>query len=156
MPGIVQGDVRAGVMPKFLCELFQQTREYAGRLDEYADATNDAGLIVFASRRQWVLKPKLAISAMISLRNFWISMSGGVDAFVFYDWTESTPYANYDATGTDPNGRFLVRFEGKWEQANSFSQIGTASITLVELIEAGTGVGQLDYSTSNGFPQFAF
>ena len=153
MPGVIQASTSYGTMPYFLCELFSQQREYLLNLNDYKDATSQREVIVFNSRRRWTLRPKAIASAMVTLRNFYISRKGPTQPFYFYDFTESTPMGNYDGTGVDPNGRFLVRFEGKWEQIKTVSQAGTASIQLVELIEglgAGEG-GTYDFSVSASF-----
>lgn len=155
MPGIIQGNFGTYVLPKFLCELFTQDREYLARINDYADATNQAGLVVFNSRKKWTLRPKVAPSAMVTLRNFYLARTGGIDPFWFYDFSESTPYGNYDDTGTDTNGRFLVRFEGSWQQTHTVSPVGTAAIALVELIPGDGSVGALDYSKAQSFFQFA-
>ncbi len=87
---------------------------------------------------------------MVSLRNFYRARNGGTDPFWFYDYQEGPVKNNYDATGADVNGRFLVRFDGKWEQSVNVDPFGTATISLVELIEGlGAGGDQLIFDNPN-------
>ena len=140
MPGIIQASTTAVVLPQFLCAVFTQDREYLANVNTYQDGTSQRELIVFNSRRKWSLQPKVSRAAMVTLRNFYRARRGGTDPFWLYDYQEGPVKNNYDATGADPNGRFLVRFDGKWEQSISLNPFGTATIQLVELIE-GLGAG---------------
>lgn len=139
MPGIVQANVSLGVMPQFLSEAFIQEREYLANVNEYADGASQRELVLFASRRKWILKPKAHYSVIVAIKNFFIARKGGMYPFYFYDYTESSPKGNYDATGVDTNGRFLVRFEGPWNQQKTVGQIMAADCRLVELIEGIEG-----------------
>ena len=151
MPGIIQASLTAVVLPQFLCSMFSQSREYLANVNDYKDGTSQREVIVFNSRRKWTAEARPAGStAMIALRNFYRARKGPTDPFWFYDFSEGPVKNNYDPTGTDENGRFLVRFEGKWEQSQSLNPFGSAKITLVELIEGlGAGVDQLTFDNPN-------
>lgn len=151
MPGIIQASVTAVVLPHFLCSMFSQSREYLANVNDYKDGTSQREVIVFNSRRKWSAEARPAGStAMIALRNFYRARKGPVEAFWFYDYSEGPVKNNYDATGADENGRFLVRFDGKWEQSQALNPFGSAQISLIELIEGlGVGSNQLTFNNEN-------
>lgn len=151
MPGVIQLSTSAAVLPRYLCEVFTQEREFLANVNDYADASSQRGVIVQTSRRKWTIRPKVKITDLIALRNFWLARKG-TEAFYYYDFTESSPFGNFDITGAAPDGRFLVRFQGPWGQVNTNSPIGVASLQLVELSDnSAGGSGQLDFSQQSSF-----
>jgi hypothetical protein len=166
---IIQPEVASVVMPFFLCEAFSQSREYLTKINDYADATsqrdilgNIPGNTIATSRRKWNLKPKSkAIEKnpdgffygrdIVALRQFYLQQFGPTVPFIFYDFSESIPYGNYDPFGDDPNGKFVVRFDGAWQQVQNAGQVGVANITLVELVDTSGGNQGYDYSNPKGF-----
>lgn len=166
---IIQPEIATTVAPFFLCEAFAQQREYITKVNDYADATsqrdilgNISGNSIATSRRKWTLRPKakgIELNpdgfffgrAIADLRNFYLQQFGPVTPFIFYDFSESIPYGNYDPFGSDPNGKFVVRFDGPWQQVQGNGQVGVASVVLVELVDTSGGNVGYDFSNTQGF-----
>ena len=66
------------------------------------------------SRRSWKLAKRLPPAAMETLREFW--QARRLDAFFFYNPTETEPRYSYDPTGVATAGRYAVRFNSPWSQ----------------------------------------
>jgi len=57
---------------------------------------------------------------------------GAAEPFFFYDVFETVPKFSYDQTGSSPYGRYVVRFDGPWEQTVGIGRSEVA-IALIEL-----------------------
>lgn len=146
MPGIIQGSLSTDVLPLFLCKAFTQEREYLININEYKNKESQREVIVFNSRKKWILSSNASATVILALRNFYLARDGGTRPFIFYDFSEGTTKFNYDPTGVSASGRFLVRFDGKWTETFTVSPVGEAAITLVELIEGlGDTSFQMDF-----------
>ena len=132
MPGSVANAVAVTVLPSFLCRAFAQAREYAAQVNEYANGEGQRSLQSLSSRKTWEIQGILTATDLTALRAFYDARGGPLEAFYFYDFWESTPPGNYDATGVSTNGRFTVHFVGGFSQTNALPR-SEAQIQLQEL-----------------------
>ena len=132
MPGSVQNAVPATVLPWSLSRAFVHEREYPVLDNEYRNGESQRSVQASNSRKRWRLAKRLTPAQLQMLRDFYDARGGGLQPFFFYDGLESTPRWNYDPTGTDPNGRFTVRFEGEWRQASGLAR-ADAEMALIEV-----------------------
>ena len=118
MPGIVQGATSVLVLPDFLSQALSKELKYIAKVNDYNDGTSQRDLITFADRRAWTLQPKGQQYAMEALRVFYENVFGPMLPFYFYDFSDSSPAQQvvYDPTGNATLGRYMVRFDGPWEQ----------------------------------------
>lgn len=152
MPRAVPHAVPDGVMPDSLASAFTQIQVYENRINEYPDGwtQRDVETLLDNSRRSWRISKRLTPTLLTALRDFYDAHRNS--AFWFYDHQESTPIGNFDATGADENGRFLVRFLGSWEQTKGVER-AVASIGLMEVTSAfADGEGWL-FDTENASAQ---
>jgi hypothetical protein len=150
MPGVVVAASAAilDVLPFSLCKAFSQIRDWSAIQSEYADGSSQRYSPVLTSRLAWQQTRRLLPADMVTLRTFYLAHQGPEMAFWFYDPFESDPPFNYDATSTDPDGRFLVRFDAHWEQSIGIGGIGEVGLRLVELAWNGySALARLDFRT---------
>lgn len=120
MPGAVAAAAPSTVLPLILCQSFQQSRMVNTDQNQYPDASQQSNVFAVTSRKRWALTARLTGTALVALRTFYLARNGPQQEFWMYDLFEAVPMAdvaNYDATGASINGRYTVRFEGKWTQA---------------------------------------
>jgi hypothetical protein len=131
MPGSVQNAVPATVMPWSLCVAFLRSQEYPVQENEYRNGESQRSVLATNSRKRWRLAKRLAPAQLEALRDFYDARHGPQEPFYFYDPWETAPRFSYDPTGQATQGRYVVRFEGAWEQS---AEIGLIEVTL-ELVE---------------------
>ena len=118
------------VFPRNLCSSFQQQRSYPGLAIDYSNGESQRSLLADSSTLKWTLKQCTHPGDFTALRQFYLDHR--VKAFIFYDPFESTPFGNYDPTGTDPNGRFYVRFASGFEWTRGLAR-AEGAFTLIQI-----------------------
>jgi len=133
MPGSVANAVPVGVLPWHLAAAFQQSRKYPILGNEYADGASQRSLLGETSRKQWEISlENLEYYELEVLRNFFEDHHGSLIPFYMYDVFETVPKFSYP-DGSDPVGRYTVRFGmDRWEQSSTLG-ISGVSLTLIEL-----------------------
>lgn len=133
--GVVDYAIAATVFPWNLCVSFKRSQNFLLRMNAYRNGEEQRVNSVTTSRKAWELGQRLTAAQLGTLRSFFASRRG-VEAFYFYDVSETTAFA-YDATGISTTGRYAVRFEGPWEAVlNGGSLRGAVSCRLIELATA--------------------
>src|ERR1035438_4124232 len=72
-------------MPASLCTAFTELREYAQLQNQYHDGTIQRAQLAKTSRRTFRLSKRLSASLLSALYSFWVSQSGGLTPFAFYN-----------------------------------------------------------------------
>src|SRR3954452_21150483 len=123
MPGAVLPPQPTLVMPQTLCLAFTEDRNYEQIRNEYHDGTPQAGQLAQTSRKTFKLSRRLTPSQLSTLLTFFESLNGGLSPFLFYNPFEAGSFApngsNYDPTGVNTVGRYVVRFGNNWTQVSS-------------------------------------
>ena len=137
MPGnLVQAEPN-GVMPESLCTAFTELREYVELQNQYHDGIIQRSQLAQTSRRTFRLSKRLNAAALSALYNFWVSQSGGLTPFAFYNPFDVAAGqqigSNYDPTGNETQGRVTVVFRGNWAQD---TEMARSNVSL-ELAEVG-------------------
>ena len=136
MPGNLQQAAPNGVMPLSLCTVFTELREYAQLQNQYYDGAVQRSQLAQTSRRTFRLSKRLSASQLSALFSFWVSQSGGLTPFAFYNPFEVAAGqqigSNYDSTGNSTQGRVTVVFRGNWAQT---TDLGRSNVQGLELIE---------------------
>jgi len=136
MPGNLQQAAPNGVMPLSLCTAFTELREYAQLQNQYHDGAVQRSQLAQTSRRTFRLSKRLSASQLSALFSFWVSQSGGLTPFAFYNPFEVAANqqigSNYDSTGNSTQGRVTVVFRGNWAQT---TDLGRSNVQGLELIE---------------------
>jgi len=136
MPGNLQQAAPNGVMPLSLCTAFTELREYAQLQNQYHDGAVQRSQLAQTSRRTFRLSKRLSASQLSALFSFWVSQSGGLTPFAFYNPFEVAAGqqigSNYDSTGNSTQGRVTVVFRGNWAQT---TDLGRSNVQGLELIE---------------------
>ena len=132
MPGSVQNAAPATVLPQSLCRTFVHQRAYPLIENEYKNGESQRSVLAANSRRQWRLAKRLTPAALIELRNFFDARNGSTEPFYFYDPYDTNPKFSYDPTGVATVGRYIVRFNGDWQQSSGLGR-SDVSIDLIEL-----------------------
>jgi hypothetical protein len=118
-------------MPRSLAVAFQPSREIAVISNQYLQGEVQRSVLVETSRKRWKQTKKLTAAELAALRTFYLARRGGTEEFYFYDLYETDPVFSYDETGAESDGRYAVRFEGKFQ-----SSLGMARNQVdVELVE---------------------
>lgn len=110
MPGNVSSATTTLVLPLSLSRAFAHSRNYTLRTNEYPLAFSQRRVITTTSRKSWQLAKLLTPTEYDTLLAFYLSVSGPLLPFYFYDGTETAPVWSWDATGVATTGRYLVRF----------------------------------------------
>lgn len=131
MPGSVQNAAPSTVLPWSLSRAFVRSNEYPVIENEYAGGESERSVLASSSRKRWRLTKRLAPAELQALRDFYEARKGPQEPFYFYDPWETNPKFSYDPTGQTTQGRYVVRFEGAWEQS---AGVGLIEVTL-ELVE---------------------
>jgi hypothetical protein len=109
----------------------------------YHDGTIETSLItdtVNPARecRTWKLAARMTAAQLSTLQTFWeTAVQGGFKPFYYYDPFDvvgSNPIgSNYDATGTNTQGRAVVRFKGDWKMTGGITLNDVPELSLEEL-----------------------
>lgn len=133
MPGNVANAVVAGVMPESLCYAFEAIREWAVLENLYVDGVSQRAVRTTTSRKAWSITKRLTASELEELRDFFEARRG-IEAFYFYDGTETSPKWTYDESGVATIGRYTVVFHEKsWSQVVGIGARGEVSLTIIEV-----------------------
>lgn len=130
MPGSVSNASPSTVMPESLCRMFRASREWLSDANFYRGGESQVAYRVASSRKSFEIGKRLDSTELAELRTFFEDT--GHDCFFFYYPWETDPLFSHDPTGTEPDGRYTVRFEGEWSQQNGMGR-GEVSIRLVEV-----------------------
>ncbi len=139
MPGsVANADVGtpARVLPQMLATAWRHARVYPVEVNEYAGGESQRAYRGTSSRKRWELAVRLTAAALVALREFYESCKGPLEAFYFYDPFDVADGqvigSNWDASGANVTGRYVVRFAGGWDQSMGLAR-GDAGVALVEL-----------------------
>lgn len=132
MPGSVLNADPVTVLPLSLSSAFTEVREYIVPENTYAQGESQRSVEPTESRRRFRLGKRLTPSQISTLRTFYEARGGGLEPFYFYHPYETSPKFSHDPTGVETVGRYVVRFEGAWEQSTGPVK-SDVSIELVEL-----------------------
>lgn len=117
MPANINNAVSAGVMPYTLATAFSESRTYPVQVNEYVDGCSQRRVLASTSRKRFRISKRLTTAELNALRLFYISNVG--KAFSFYPFKK-----DFDATGQNSTGRYLVRFEGPWSETSELGRNG--------------------------------
>lgn len=98
--------------------------------NEYRNGESQRGAQTETSRKVWRTTRRLAPTALVEMRDFYVARNGPVEPFWFYDPIESN--FTHDPTGVQTEGRYCVRFDGAWEQVSGLTRTDV-TFTLIEL-----------------------
>ncbi len=132
MPGSVQNAAPTTVLPWSLCKAFGHSREFAAIENEYKNGESQRSRLAETSRKTWKTSRRLTPSVLATFRAFFDARRGPTEPFFFYDPWDADPKFSYDPTGTSLPGRYIVRFEGAWEQSVGIGR-ADVDLTLIEL-----------------------
>jgi hypothetical protein len=131
------------VLPQSLSTSFVETNVYPLLAISYNDGTFERSLIVDGvnqprSLRTWALAKRLTTAQHTALLNFWqTTTEGGLNPFYFYD-----PFgvvlpakigSNFDASGSNTQGRVTCFFRGDWAQRTELGRHVIPNLTLIEV-----------------------
>ena len=125
MPANIRNAISVGVMPYSLSAQFSESREYPLLVTEYRDGSSQRQVLSDSSRKQFRLAKRLSATELSELRLFYLEHV--TDAFHFYP-----KQTDHDPTGESAVGRYLVRFDGPWNESLGLGR-STAELQLVEL-----------------------
>ena len=131
MPGSVQNAAPTTVLPFSLCKSFVHERTYPLIENEYKNGESQRSVLATNSRRRWRQAKRLTPALLVALRNFFDARNGSTEPFYFYDPYDTNPKFSYDPTGVATIGRYIVRFNGDWQQS---SEPGRSDVQ-IELLE---------------------
>jgi hypothetical protein len=128
------------VMPKSLCLSFTENYIYPLLATMYNGGTFERSLITDGGAntprylRTFTMTKRLTTAQLTTLLNFWeATVHGGLIPFYFYNPFDVCPAgSNWDATGTQTNGRVPVFFRGNWGQRTDLSRHMGPNLVLVE------------------------
>lgn len=132
MPGSIANAAPTTVMPWALARVMVHSREYPVLENDYKNGENQRTLLGATSRKRWSFQSRLTPTQAQALRNFYDARSGGKDPFYIYDVYETVSFA-YDATGVLTTGRYVVRFDGQWQQTVDIGGRVNCSVQVVEV-----------------------
>ena len=132
MPGSVQNAAPTTVLPFSLCKSFVHERVYPLIENEYKNGESQRSVLATNSRRRWRQAKRLTPALLVALRNFFDARNGSTEPFYFYDPYDTNPKFSYDATGVATVGRYIVRFNGDWQQSSGPGR-SDVQIELLEL-----------------------
>ena len=128
------------VLPKMLCLSFTETYLYPLLSTTYNDGAFERSLITDGGAndprylRTFALSNRLTTAQLTALWNFFdTTAQGGLVAFYYYCPFDACPVgSNWDATGTNVNGRVPVFFRGDWSQKTDLGRHTGPNLLLVE------------------------
>lgn len=138
MPGNLTIAVPTEVLPASLCTAFTEARTYEQLQGSYHDGTIQRSQLAQSSRKTFKLSKRLTASAVATLYNFVVDMQGALMPFYFYNPFEvasgQQPGSNYDPTGSNTQGRYVVHFVGNtWSQSSDVCRTNVSGIQLAEV-----------------------
>lgn len=113
MPGNVSSATASTVMPLSLSQLFEHSREFSARENEYPNGESQRRALTATSRKAWRLSKRLTPTEYDALLAFFVARKGPVQPFYFYDGTETVTDWTWDATGASTTGRYTVVFRNQ-------------------------------------------
>ena len=114
MPSNVAAAVPVGVMPHGLTTGFQEEIRFEPLVNTYPDGSSDRTSLVTNPRRFFKLTRPLVGAAYTTMFNFYQAHRGV--PFYFYNLRETVPQWTTDPTGTSTFGRYVVVFDGAWNE----------------------------------------
>ena len=132
MPNSVLAATPSLVLPWVAAIAFQQSRTYFVDNSRYGDGSMQARAIPTTSRKRWTLTARLKPTDLAALRSFYTGQFGAWKEFYFYDVYETSPIFTYDNTGASGPGRYIVRFDGPFQQSLDLGR-NPAQLSLVEV-----------------------
>ena len=109
MPGNVGTSTATVVMPHNLSSAWGEGFSLpVVESGDYPDGSSQRRYDASGWRREWRLTRRLTWSEFTTLRTFWGTVHGAMDAFYFYPRVE-----HYDPTGASVTGRFKCKFRGR-------------------------------------------
>ena len=141
MPGLILAPTPTSVMPQTLCLAFAESREYAQLRNEYHDGTPQASQLAQTSRKTFKLARRLTPSDLATLCGFYQDVNGPLGSFIFYNPFDALgPIgSNFDSSGVNTVGRYVVAFRNNWTQASGMRRTDVTGIELVQLAPMDTG-----------------
>jgi hypothetical protein len=137
MPANILAAVPNGVMPFTLCTAFTESREYAQLQNQYRDGTIQRGQLAQTSRRTFRPNMRLDATLLSTLYTFLTSQNFGMTPFLFYNPFDVLAGqqigSNYDATGSNTQGRVIVVCRGNWAQTTDLARTNVRGLQLVEV-----------------------
>lgn len=124
MPDNVFAASPSAVMPKHLCRSFQEELRAEALLNNYCDGSSDRVALVINPRRYFRMVHGLNGSDWANLKQFFYAQQGR--AFYYYNLRETVPPFSYDATGSNPIGRYTVVFDGQWSDTYNVARTDIA------------------------------
>lgn len=140
MPGSTGGGSVAAaapteLMPFALARAFSPRRAWLLRQSLYVDGSRQSEPLASSSRKEWGLVLPMTAVDYAAMLDFWRGAGGsGMNAFYFYDLTETEPKFTYDETLTSVFGLYTVRFDGAWQHALQLGELkAEASLGLIQV-----------------------
>jgi len=131
------------VLPQSLSTSYVEIYTYPLLSNLYDDGTFESSLIQDGvnpprALRIWTQAKRLSTAQLTALLNFWETVArGGMNPFYFYDPFDVLPGAkvgsNWDATGTNAQGRATCFFRGDWSQRTELGRHVVPGLQLVEV-----------------------
>lgn len=121
--GNVQNAVPEGVFPHALARRFIRSSAWLGRMNRYADGSQQGASLVETPRESWELECGLTAEQAEVLISFYRAHNGPLSAFYYYDLSETEPRYTTDPDGASTFGRYVCRFDGGLDQ-----QMGIGSL----------------------------
>lgn len=141
MPGNVGAAAPVTVFPNLTYIALSKTSEWAMNVSQYPDGSSQRYTLPKGDpspppgpmpRARFRLRAKLGATAMAALRAFFVARKGKKEPFFLYwPWERTVPFS-YDPTGTETDGRYIVRFDSDWNESWSL-QRGEVAVDLVEI-----------------------
>lgn len=119
MPSSILPAQPSFVMPMTLCRLFEEVHYLDAMSNEYADGRSTRRALAFNDRHTFRLVRPLTDSQLDDLRGFYLANDRLIargHPFWFYNTRETSPLFSWDASGSDPVGRYTVVWEGGWHE----------------------------------------
>lgn len=120
MPGNIIAAAPTEVMPFGLCSAFSEEHRIEAFINAYQDGSSDRAARALNSRRFFRMTRPVTAAQYTALYNFW--KAHPVQAFWFYNLVETIPPFHWDPTGSAPDGRYPVVFDGSWSDQTSLGR----------------------------------
>jgi hypothetical protein len=117
MPGNLHPALPSLVMPMSLAVLFEESLVLDAAVNEFADGRSIRRAMAFNCRHIFRLGRRLRDYELEDLRGFYYSFARHGNPFWFYNTRETLPLFSWDATGSDPVGRYTVVWAGPWSES---------------------------------------
>jgi len=130
LPGNLNAAVSVGVMPAGLCSVFEEELRLETIVNAYPDGNSDRAALAINVRHFFRMTRVVTGAQYTALWNFYHAHPH--DAFYFYNLRETVPPWTWDASGNQPDGRYLVTFDGSWSDITKMGR-SEASLGLREV-----------------------